>query len=203
MVGASVSSPSFKISPSLPHSLPSTHHPPSLSPLPASAARFSFSPAPTSWVTTSLLKMTRDLCPPPSSPSLAESTAAGEDVGKGRLGLWAPALERLAQLEIEAAVRRFLFEMTSFLWLPWGKLFCPENHAILKETKQNKVLIANVNIVDSIKKLQFSFTALPFFFFFFLVEYFKSPTQHKISQVNNSVYISNKKGHTASSYYHI
>lgn len=92
--------------------------------------------------------------------------------------------------------------MTSFLWLPWGKLFCPENHAILKETKQNKVLIANVNIVDSIKNFSFH-SPLCLFFFFFLVEYFKSPTQHKISQVNNSVYISNKKGHTASSYYHI
>lgn len=78
--------PHFKSLPRFPILSVPLHHPPSLSSLPVSAARFSFSPVRTSWATTSPLRMTRPLFPLPSSPNLAGSTAAGEEVGKGRRG---------------------------------------------------------------------------------------------------------------------
>lgn len=53
--------------------------------IPVFGPRFSFSRAPTSWETTSHSRMTRLLFPPPSSPSPAVSTAAGEDVKELRL----------------------------------------------------------------------------------------------------------------------
>lgn len=114
----------LNLSPSSPFSL-SLHHPLSLSSLPVSAARFSFSPARTSWVTTSPSRMTRPLCPPPSSPSLAVSTAAGEDVrGGGETGRLCPeTLSSAWKLELQEEDLYFtLFPSFGFLEISYSVL---------------------------------------------------------------------------------